>query len=210
MRQIKHWTVANGGAPAVVIVGLGLIAVSPLLGTILVVLGSVWFIVRLDPVRKWLIGLLGGDAETSPNTKDDLGGFTIAHAGEVHVHAQGGQPAGAARQVEGRRQEIRLADIVNERTFVIRGKTYEDVDFIGPAIIALSGTQVYEPRIPGDLDATFWRLPNDKKEIVGAIVFDDCILRRCRFFAIGFAIPEKMWPEIEANTTVHDGPMPAA
>jgi hypothetical protein len=35
------------------------------------------------------------------------------------------------------------------------------------------------------------------------------VLRRCRFFSIGFAIPESKWAEIEANTTVHDGPMPA-
>lgn len=198
---------ANGGAPAVVIVGIGLLAVSPALGIALIVLGSVWFIVRLDPVRKRLIALLGGDSEV-PSNAMDMSRVAIAHAGEVHVHAQGPQDD-LAQQTTRRRREIRLSDMVNEHAFVISNKTYEDVDFLGPAIIALKGTLIDEPHLRGDLDAIFWRVPDEKKEIIGAIAFENCVLRRCRFFSVGFAIPESKWAEIQANTTIHDGPMPA-
>jgi hypothetical protein len=201
--QIKTWAVANGGAPAVIIVGVGLLAVSLVLGIALMVAGSLWFFVRLEPIRKRLITWLGGD----PLQPDiPVAGLSIGHAGEVHVH----QGDGGARRAEEPRREIRLADLVSERTFVIKGKTYEDVDFIGPAVIAITnGTVMEEPHFPSDLDAIFWRVPDDKKEVAGAIAFDNCVLRRCRFFAIGVAIPESKWPEILANTTVHDGPMPA-
>lgn len=58
MRQIKEWALLNGGAPAVVLVGVALLAASALIGLIVIGVGIIWFVSWLDPVRRGLIRFL--------------------------------------------------------------------------------------------------------------------------------------------------------
>jgi hypothetical protein len=54
MRQIKHWAIANGGAPSLVVVGLGLLTLSLIAGVAVMVVGIIWFILGLDAVKRRL------------------------------------------------------------------------------------------------------------------------------------------------------------
>jgi hypothetical protein len=58
MRQVKEWTLVNGGAPAVVLVGVALLTQAPVPGLVVLGLGIIWFVSWLDPVRKHLIAFL--------------------------------------------------------------------------------------------------------------------------------------------------------
>jgi hypothetical protein len=87
MRQIKEWIQANGGPPAVVIVGAGCLALWVPLGLALIALGVLWFVVWMEPVRKLLIRFLSwpDDGATTPETGPDRN-----QPAGVHVNVEEG------------------------------------------------------------------------------------------------------------------------
>jgi hypothetical protein len=46
------WLKANGGPPAIVVVGLGLIGLQPVVGATIAVIGAIWFALTLKPVQR--------------------------------------------------------------------------------------------------------------------------------------------------------------
>ena len=68
---------------------------------------------------------------------------------------------------------------------IISGRTIEDCEIRGPAMIALlGGTTITSGTFDGDIGSLFVEVV-DKRYILGAIGLQDCVFRRCRFVAIG-------------------------
>jgi len=99
MRQIEDWIHAIGGAPAIVVIGLGYLAVWVPLGICLIVVGTIWFVLWLDPVRRLLMRFLsypdrrfGSGTElvvvsTEPEAVSDEGS---SPGDGTHIHAEAG------------------------------------------------------------------------------------------------------------------------
>lgn len=88
------------------------------------------------------------------------------------------------------REVVRLADLVVASPS-IRGHRFEDCLLLGPAVIATTGeTVISHCTFDGEADELLWRVPPERKTIVGAIEAADCEFIRCRFSMIGFAGPD--------------------
>jgi hypothetical protein len=101
-------------------------------------------------------------------------------------------------------ERVRLSDLVDEITFVIKGKTYEDCDILGPAVVALSGvgTMDHVRFVTDDLDEVLWEVEPENARRLGVIGLDSCVFRRCRFIAVGVAgtpeLTERLRKEFES------------
>lgn len=71
---------------------------------------------------------------------------------------------------------------------IIRGRTFEDANFVGPAIVAPMAGMAFEHCVFGferGVDSMFWEIEKDRF-VVGIIGLEHCTFRRCRFNGIGF------------------------
>jgi hypothetical protein len=96
MRQMGEWIQANGGPPAVVVVGAGCLALWVPLGLAVIALGVLWFVVWLEPVRKLLIRFLsipdqGTSSESSSPIQSAGVQVNVEEGGTFiqHVHPAG-------------------------------------------------------------------------------------------------------------------------
>lgn len=94
---------ANGGAPALVVIGVGFLVLLPPLGAVLITLGILWFIVWLDPVRDRLIAFLEYPDEWADEPESTSG---VVH-GKTHIHAEAGSTVNVHVHPEGRRKSRR-------------------------------------------------------------------------------------------------------
>ena len=94
MRQIQGWIRANGGPPAVVVLGMAIAAaVSGPVGIALIAVGAIWFAVWLEPVRKRLIRFLespdkdsGDEGQGRQQARGDQYIFEHGSFPTVHIH----------------------------------------------------------------------------------------------------------------------------
>jgi hypothetical protein len=98
----------------------------------------------------------------------------------------------------------RIVDLIDQ-DFMIRGLTATDVTFVGPAVIAVSGSiQIKDPIFTygeGGPESLFWEIDPRRTNITGAIGLDACTLIRCTFNGIGIAaLPEEMASLIQRIT----------
>lgn len=85
------------------------------------------------------------------------------------------------------RQRVYLADLVrDEFPPIIRDKTFEDCEIIGPAVVHLGPhTMIVETGFDGDLASLAYEVRGTRGAI-GVIRLEDCVIRRCRMRGIGF------------------------
>jgi hypothetical protein len=83
-----------------------------------------------------------------------------------------------------RDRRIQINDLVTPADPVVRRRTFENCRIFGPGIVLFHGCQVINPRFDGTLDSTLIEVP-DGTAVVGPILFDECVLRDCRFHGIG-------------------------
>ncbi len=88
-------------------------------------------------------------------------------------------------------KEVLIYEVPRQGT-VIRHKTFEECDIIGPAILCPLSMQfdlclfTYE----GNPDAILWKIP-EEKSTAGAILLEGCRFNHCKFIGIGFCGPKK-------------------
>lgn len=79
----------------------------------------------------------------------------------------------------------------HERPMVVRYRTFDECDIVGPAVIFLRGACRLEAHTieiaPGCTpDDAFIDIQPGRRHVFGIVVFDDCTFRRCQFMKIGF------------------------
>ncbi len=85
---------------------------------------------------------------------------------------------------------LRLVDI--PRTgFSIKGRTFENCDIFGPAIMApVSKSMIvgcaFQTELPGVWSPVLWPIPDDAT-VIGVIGLVDCTFKNCRFHGVGIA-----------------------
>jgi len=81
---------------------------------------------------------------------------------------------------------LNLMDLVSPGTKpVISNRTIEDCEIRGPAMIYLSyGTVITHSSFDGDINSLFVEVPENRM-ILGAIGLENCVIRKCRFLALG-------------------------
>ncbi|MEX2621028.1 MAG: hypothetical protein WD250_12520 [Egibacteraceae bacterium] len=100
---------------------------------------------------------------------------------------------------EWRNEPVRLADLTLN-TPLIEGRTFENCQIIGPAIIApLGTTSIAHCTWDGDFDALVWPIAEGRDQVVGAIGALDCSFFRCRFVTVGLAVPASAVEQVRAG-----------
>lgn len=68
---------------------------------------------------------------------------------------------------------------------VVRKRIFVDCDIYGPAILSARGeNNIYDSFIQGDPEGSFIKTSN--QTIIGAVIYEDCTFRNCRFYNVGF------------------------
>jgi hypothetical protein len=133
----------------------------------------------------------------------DPGGSEVAHFAPEKVKAEwiearAWKDAGASlhASLEGsKRREgevLNIADYADEK-MVVDGWVFYCCDVQGPAVlIPGDNTIIHRYRFQGarteeDLDKFYWEVPDDKVEVVGAILARNCLFEKCEFINIGLA-----------------------
>lgn len=224
MRQIGAWTRANGGAPAVILLGLALLPLSPL-GIAVVAIGIIWFVMRLDPVRKALLRILSAEGDGTPATES--GGIqqnfhapvtiNMPHAGaaaygppprDAHIHETGppNRPPNAAEM-----EEVKLSDYLEyapDGPPKIKNRTFRNVIVQGPLLVfPKSHVDFVEVSfgVNGTPDTILWAVsPGPSK--VGFVILENVVFENCITESIGVVgIPDDL---DEFRRQVGAGPAP--
>jgi hypothetical protein len=97
-------------------------------------------------------------------------------------------------------RRIYISDLARVES-VISGKTFENVTFIGPAVVAfLDRTVVHSPYfvMAGPIDAYLLEVP-DRTLMVGVIGFQDSTFRNCQFERIQIVGEKKIIDQLKAE-----------
>jgi hypothetical protein len=108
-------------------------------------------------------------------------------------------PIGASsKELSGRyisQQTFAVADLVLDGK--IEGRTFEDCEIYGPAVLVLSGVgQMYKCGF--DHPAAF--ITANQEHVVGPILVKDCSFKQCRFHGVGFIGPEETIKKFKSGT----------
>jgi hypothetical protein len=89
-------------------------------------------------------------------------------------------------------QAVQISSLLPPGTgSIIRDRTFEDVNFVGPAIVAPLAGEIFDHCVfgfEGSIDSIFWEIEIGRF-VVGVIGLERCAFRRCRFNGIGFMGP---------------------
>ncbi|MCH7984547.1 MAG: hypothetical protein IIC28_11330 [Chloroflexi bacterium] len=109
-----------------------------------------------------------------------------------------------ASYLEGR--HIRVIDLPRDG-IIVRRRTFVNCDIYGPAVIAMTGTGIIQDcAFESDFKSVFIPITTDIP-IRGAIAFEDCVFRGCRFHAInvfGTADDIERWMKAFPTTPTPD------
>lgn len=91
---------------------------------------------------------------------------------------------------EFRNEAVRIADLT-VHTDLIQGRTFENCQILGPAVLALLGkTTISHCTFDGnDFEDIAWPIATDRQTMIGAVGVADCEFFRCRLVQIGIAVP---------------------
>lgn len=82
-----------------------------------------------------------------------------------------------------------IFDALGAGQSIIKGKTFVDCYFEGPAVVLAAGGVQFDGcnmgASGGDIRNLLLR-PVGPEKVVGAIAFQDCLFQRCQFFSVGF------------------------
>lgn len=81
------------------------------------------------------------------------------------------------------------AEAIRSGEAVIRNRVFEDCYLEGPAVLLPVGGCDFDAcdmGVTGGDPANLLLHPVGKQKVIGAIAFEACVFRRCRFFAVGF------------------------
>jgi hypothetical protein len=206
VRQIKTWTIANGGAPAVFLVGMAALAVSRPLAVALMSIGIIWFVLWLEPVRKGLIRFLSHGDGTDGLVQQGAGVQHIYNApvtinssnaddpfGPPPTNAPARRDVGPAERLQAL-PEIRLADYVDypdDGPAIIQNRTFRNALLRGPMILyLLQGITIKGSNMGvDDLETILWPVEVGTS-VVGPVVVKNVVIEDCELAYIGFAGPE--------------------
>lgn len=89
-----------------------------------------------------------------------------------------------------KREVVRLADLALPEP-KISGITFERCLILGPAVLAMTGAggTISGCTFDSEADALLWEIPDERKQVVGAIEAESCHFIDCRFSMVGFAGP---------------------
>ena len=76
---------------------------------------------------------------------------------------------------------------------VIRDKSFENVQLIGPAVIAFQGCSLDHCTFEGNPEAMLWELPPERTYVLGAVLFENCRFLNCRFTRMGITGPKGLF-----------------
>ena len=96
-------------------------------------------------------------------------------------------------------QSFRIAELAREHD-IIKGRTFEDCHFHGPAVITLLGIGTMSHiSFDRNLDELFIEVP--ERSLWGCIAFQDCALLRCTFHHIGIVGTAELKRRFQASST---------
>ncbi|WP_345067742.1 hypothetical protein [Leifsonia kafniensis] len=92
---------------------------------------------------------------------------------------------------------VRLVDLALDTT-VLDGLEATDVNFIGPAVMALlPGTgQWNDVTFAEPIDSLLWDIDDQRLSITGAVGVSNFVFTRCTFSSIGIAAQRSQMPEL--------------
>lgn len=160
---MREWARANGGPVGLITVGILAAFPSHYIGIVLILVGLFWYVFTHQRLKSWLpFGWTGFGAKASQNLS------------RTYISDE----------------EIRIADLFPPGEAVVEGKTFERCEFLGPAVVAFTGScHLVSPvfDVSGlTPDALLWELEADRW-VLGGVAFRDCTLRDCRFQSCGIA-----------------------
>lgn len=83
-----------------------------------------------------------------------------------------------------RNEKILICELASDKP-VVKDKTFEDCELIGPAMIFLTGsTFMVNSSFEGSFEKTVLIL-REKRWLMGVVAFEDCIFKRCKFLKVG-------------------------
>jgi hypothetical protein len=91
-------------------------------------------------------------------------------------------------------------------TDVVSDATFDNVQLIGPAVVAFQGCSLENSVFEGDPEAFLWEVPADRQRVLGAVLFLNCRFTRCRFSRIGIAGPKEALDPIREALRVPGSP----
>jgi len=82
-------------------------------------------------------------------------------------------------------QKILICELARDE-LTIRNKIFEDCELIGPAMILLTGSAglMAHSSFEGSFEKTVI-VVQEGRFLVGAVAFEDCVFRRCKFLKVG-------------------------
>jgi hypothetical protein len=91
-------------------------------------------------------------------------------------------------------EKVYIADFIEpEKTAAIRGKTFEDCEIWGPAVLEPAPGTVLSGTIVGNHDQTLISIPDSQKfQTMGYIPVQGCIFKNCRMIRISLAGSSEM------------------
>lgn len=84
-------------------------------------------------------------------------------------------------------EAIHIFDLARRRT-IAKGKTFEDCDIYGPAVVAvMEGTDFDDCHFAeaGDMSSLVWEPSVNRSDHIGVVGLAGCIFRRCNFVRVG-------------------------
>lgn len=211
MQQIGQWIRVNGGAPAIMLAGLAVVAFVPVLGLILIGLGILLFVLRLRPIRKALLQILDADEGGSQppggvqhiyNAPVTIQGDQVAINGagpgtppdESSLDMVGPETLGAAREV------VNLADYIEypeSGPLAIRNQKFRNVLVKGPILLYPNGSLTmrrikFGTAKAASLDSILWPMKHGETKI-GLVAIEDVVFEDCEMQLVAFAgVPETL------------------
>lgn len=99
---------------------------------------------------------------------------------------------------------LRIYDVQRSNDVIVSDRVFEDCDILGPAIVGaideVTMLDECEWGVPS-LDARVYWKASPGQQLVGIIGLQRCVLRRCRFFNVGFCGPKQFIRELKQRTT---------
>jgi len=149
-------------------------------GPVAVVLGLAAFGLVLFIVNEW-------------TRRQEIRGVAPSMEGQMPRQAKPGASASelASNYISGR--TVRLTDLVPDLPAapVIRGKTFENCDILGPAVVVSKMSSLYESTfIFGEKERDVFIETPSNDELHGVIGLERCVFRECIFLRVGFIAPK--------------------
>jgi hypothetical protein len=138
--------------------------------------GDIWTIIALGVLFAVISSLIWNMQKEQEKLKEQVQGITI------HPTTTTTTPPAETRRAHIRDEELYISDLARHED-KITAKVFENCLIIGPAVVTFIGCDARDSGFEGDAESLFIEVP--ERRVLGAIAFENCIFRSCRFRRIG-------------------------